>query len=240
MLLQSSTEHGSNNPSRCWRKTSIRHPPHPWLVIGPCLPSSTWKMAPPRALPAHQAPADPPLLSQVTGAIPQPSVEALQSVRAATPRSHPPLPPLPCLSAQLVARWGPEWGQPPPPSPPLRLRAAMGEATVGRWLSQGTRRATPGKLWLTRSTLSTILSHGNVLVQISTTIGEHRLQVLPLTAHPTLAAKPGIGLGNGGVIHQLGKRSRPSWRLRANGGGRTETQTGGSTGGATGSSSRAM
>merc|ERR1719430_828251 len=115
----------------------------------------------------------------------------------------------------------------------------MAVLTVGRWRSQGTRRATPGKLSPTRNTRNTILRHGNVLVQISTTIGEHQLQVLPLTAHPTLAAKPGTGPGNGGVTHQLLKRSRPSWRLRASGGGQTETQTGGSTGGATGSNSRA-
>jgi len=240
MLPQSSTVHGSNNPSRCLRKTSTRRPPLPWLVTGPCRLSSTWKMVPRRAPLAHLAHADPPLLSRVTDAIPQPSVAALRSVRVATLRSRPPLPPRPCPSAQPAVRWGPGWGRPPPPSPPRRLRAAMGEATVGRWLSQGTRRATPGKPLRTRSTRSTILSHGNVLVQISTTIGEHQLQVLPLTAHPTLAAKPGIGPGNGGVIHQLEKRSRLSWRLRASGAGRTETQTGGSTGGATGSSSRAM
>ena len=240
MLPQSSTGLGSNNPSRCWRKTSTRRPPHPWLVTGPCRLSSTSKMEPLRALAlAHLAPADPPHLSRVTDAIPQPSVAALLSVRVATPRSRPPLPPRPCPSARPAVRWGPGWGR--PPSPPRRLRAAQGEPTVGRWLSRGTRLATPGKPLPTRSTCNTILSHGNVLVPISTTIGEHQHRVLPLTARPTLAARPETGPVNGGAIHQLLRRSRPSWLARVSGGGRTGTPTGGSTAAtaATGSS-RAM
>jgi len=240
MLPQSSTVHGSNNPSRCLRKTSTRRPPLPWLVTGPCRLSSTWKMVPRRAPLAHLAHADPPLLSRVTDAIPQPSVAALRSVRVATLRSRPPLPPRPCPSAQPAVRWGPGWGRPPPPSPPRRLRAAMGEATVGRWLSQGTRLATPGKPLPARSTRNTILSHGNVLVPISTTIGEHQHRVLPLTARPTLAAKLETGPGNGGAIHQLGRRSRPSWRPRVSEGGQTGTQTGGSMPAATTGSRRAM
>ena len=217
-----------------------RRPPHPWPATGPSLPFLTWKMAPQRAHPAHQAPADPPLLSQMTAAIPQLSAAALPSVRVAAPRSRPPPPPRPCPSARPAVRWGPGWGRPPPPSPPRRLRAAMGEATVGRWLSQGTRLATPGKPLPTRSTRNTILSHGNVLVPISTTIGEHQHRVLPLTARPTLAAKLETGPGNGGAIHQLGRRSRPSWRPRVSEGGQTGTQTGGSMAAAATGSRRAM
>jgi len=74
----------------------------------------------------------------------------------------------------------------------------MGEATGGRRHSQGIKLAFSKPL-PTKSTTT--------LELILTTIGEHQLQVLHRTGHPTLAAKLVTEPVSGEVIRQLLRRS---------------------------------
>ena len=204
---QSSTAPGSNSPSQCWRKTWTRHPHLPWPATGPpCNPTLT-RTRPLRVLLVHLAPVDRRRQNRATSGIPQPSVAVLQSVRGATPLNRPPRPHRPCRSVQPAARWAPEWGRPPPPSPPLRLQAAMGEATGGRWRNRATRLATPGRQLPTKSTPNR--RDTALALQTWTTTGEPRPQDLPRTARPTRVARRETERGSGGVVtHQPLRRSR--------------------------------
>ena len=173
---QSSTAPGSNSPSQCWRKTWTRHPHLPWPAPGPpCNPTLT-KTRPLRVLLVHLAPVDRRRQNRATSGILPPSVAVLQSVRGATLLNRPPRPHRPCRSVQPAVRWGPEWGRPPPLSPPLCLQGA-------------TRLATPGR----RDTA--------LALQTWTTTGEPPPQDCPRTARPTQAARRETGRGSGGTTH---------------------------------------
>ena len=164
------------------------HPSQDWTVSSPHLDEDQASESS-----SASAPVDRRHQNRATSGILQPSVAVLQSVRDATLLNCPPRPHRPCRSVQPAVGLGPEWGRPPPLSPPLCLQAAMGEATGGRWRNRATRLAMPGRQSPTKDTA--------LALQTWTTTGEPPPQDCPRTTRPTQAPRRETGRGSGGTTH---------------------------------------